>query len=189
MSIQIINSGSTIEVIENGGSFNIPKPYFIKYTDDVDQPEFGEQPGRIIIQYNQGTESKEWSGVWTEITAPTALSVSAMKDAIEAFQDSGIGEDVNITGPLGQQNDASSVSVVLSSGQQTVTSSKVTASASVAAGSRSVKFTTSSDFSGKINSVTRQANRAITFSADPGKTLSEITYEITTGFINIDIIA
>lgn len=188
MSIQISNSGSTIQITQNGGSWYIPKPYSVQFLPAVTQPSGASSLGTITIKYSQGDENRDFSFKYADVTDPTTANVQALVDTIEAFQDSGIGESVTIVGPLGQQNDASSVSVVLSSGTQNVTSVNVTSSGTFNAGACSVKFTTSSDFVGKINGYARQANRAITFSADPGKTLAEITYEIGAGSMTIDSI-
>jgi len=188
MSIQIENSGSTIKITDNGVSFNIPKPFYIRYTQDILQPGDVVDDGRIIIQYYTGTESQEWNCVWTNITVPVAATVSLMKDAIEALEDNGIGQEVTIVGPIGQKADASSVSVVLSSGVQTLNSVVTVASGTLAAGKKSVKFTTSNNFVGTINGVSREANRAISASADAGKTLDSIPYTISSGNITIDTI-
>ena len=188
MSIQIANSGSSIEVTKNGGSFYIPKPYLVDFVPTVTQPGGIVREGVISIKYSQGDDFKDESFTWTEVTSPVAANIQALVDAIEAFQDTGIGEDVNITGPLGAQNEASSVSVVLASGTETITSTVETTAGSVAPNKRAVKFTTSSDFVGTINGVTRNASRSITFSPTPGKILGAIAYTITTGSITIDTI-
>lgn len=188
MSIQIANSGSTIKITQNGGSFYIPKPYLIDFVPTVTQPETGVRPGVITIKYPQGDDFKDFSFTWTDVTSPVAANIQALVDEIESYQDTGLGASVNITGPLGQQNDAASVSVVLSSGSETVTSALRTNNGNVSAGSKSVKFTTSANFSGSINGVTRNELRSITFNPTPGKVLAEIPYVILAGSITIDII-
>ena len=189
MSIQITNSGSSIKITQNGGSFYIPKPYLIDFVPTVTQPVGGVRPGVITIKYQQGDDFKDFSFTWTEATLPVAANIQALVDAIEAFQDTGFGTDVNITGPLGQQTDAASVSVVLSFGEQIATSYIQTPSTGNIVGSaKSIKFTTSFDFIGDINGAERQPNRSITFSADPGKTLGSIGYDFSAGTLTIDTI-
>jgi hypothetical protein len=117
MSIQIANSGSSIKITQNGGSFYIPKPCLIDFVPTVTQPVTGVRPGIITIKYQQGDDFRDFSFVWTEVTSPVAANIQALVDAIEAFQDTGFGTDVNITGPLGQQVMASSVAVTIASNQ------------------------------------------------------------------------
>jgi hypothetical protein len=188
MSIQIANSGSSIKITQNGGSFYIPKPYLIDFVPTVTQPVTGVRPGIITIKYQQGDDFRDFSFVWTEVTSPVAANIQALVDAIEAFQDTGFGTDVNITGPLGAQPEAASVSVVLASGTETISSNLRTSGGTVAASRKAVKFTTSSDFVGTINGVSRSALRSITFSPTPGKVLAAIPYTITAGSIIIDSI-
>lgn len=188
MSIQIANSGSSIKITQNGGSFYIPKPYLIDFVPTVTQPVVGVRPGVITIKYQQGDDFKDFSFTWTEATLPVAANIQALVDAIEAFQDTGFGTDVNITGPLGPQTEAASVSVVLASGTETINSNLRTGNGTVAANNRAVKFTTSSDFVGTINGVSRNASRSITFSPTPGKVLAAIPYTISAGSIIIDTI-
>ena len=188
MSIQITNSGSSIKITQNGGSFYIPKPYLIDFVPTVTQPVGGVRPGVITIKYQQGDDFKDFSFTWTEATLPVAANIQALVDAIEAFQDTGFGTDVNITGPLGQKQDAASVSVVLSFGEQVVVSYIQTPSTGNIASAKSIKFTTSFDFVGTINDAERQPNRSITFSADPGKTLGNVSYDFSAGTLTIDYI-
>lgn len=68
----------------------------------------------------------------------------------------------------------------------TLSSSSVTTSGTVASGQRSVSFTTSSDFVGSINGVTRQAGMIYAFSCDISNTLPAISYVVTAGSIIID---
>lgn len=188
MTLQIENSGSSIKITQNGGSWYIPKPYLVDYIPTVTQPGGIIRQGVVTIKYPQGDDFKDFSFTWTDVSSPVAANIQALADAIEAFQDTGIGESVTITGPLGAQNQASSVSVVLASGTEEVTSTVVTIAGSVAPNQSAVKFTTSSNFVGTINGVARNASRSITFSPTPGKTLGEIPYTITTGSITIDTI-
>lgn len=186
MTLQIQNSGSAIKITQNGGSFYIPKPYLVDFVPTVTQPSTGVRQGVITIKYSDGDDTKNFSFKWSDVSSPVSANIQALVDAIEAFQDTGIGESATITGPLGAQNEASSVSVVLAGGIETVTSTVVTMAGSVAPKQRAVKFTTSSDFVGTINGVTRNASRSITFSPTPGKTLAEIPYTISSGSIIID---
>ena len=190
MSIQITNSGSSIKITQNGGSFYIPKPYLIDFVPTVTQPVGGVRPGVVTIKYQQGDDFKDFSFTWTEATLPVAANIQALVDAIEAFQDTGFGTDVNITGPLGQQADAASVSVVLSSGTQTVNSYvEMPGVGSQFNPCSSIKFTTSSDFVGDINGVARQPNRSITFTANEGKTVQPISWDFSAGTLTVDYIA
>ena len=121
MSIQIANSGSTIKITQNGGSFYIPKPYLVDFVPTVTQPATGVRPGVITIKYPDGDDTKNFSFKWSDVSSPVAANIQALVDAIEAFQDTGIGEDVNITGPLGQQVMAASIPVVIASDQTPIT--------------------------------------------------------------------
>ena len=190
MSIQITNSGASIKITMNGGSFYIPKPYMVDFVPTVQQPNFKVTQGTITIKYSQGDDFKDFSFNWKEVTAPFYVTIQALVDAIEAFQDSSFSTDVNIVGPIGQNADSGSVSVVLSSGVQTVNSSLENPSAGTyPSGLKSIKFTTSSNFVGNINDVPRQPNRSITFSAEPGKTLDTISYDFSVGTLTIDSIS
>ena len=73
-----------------------------------------------------------------------------------------------------------------SEGAQTITSSVVTDDATITAGATSIGFTTSSDFVGTINGVTREASTFYGFEAATGKTLPAIAYVTTAGSITID---
>ncbi len=68
----------------------------------------------------------------------------------------------------------------------TITSSSVTSSGTVTSGQRSVSFTTSSDFVGTINGVSRVSSTVYVFSCGASNTLPAIAYVITTGSIIID---
>lgn len=189
MSIQITNSGSSIKITQNGGSFYIPKPYLIDFVPTVTQPVGGVRPGVITIKYQQGDDFKDFSFTWTEATLPVAANIQALVDAIEAFQDTGFGTDVNITGPIGQKSDAASVSVVLSSGYQTVSSIvELPGVSDISTSFTSIKFTTSYDFVGEINGVARQPNRSITFTADQGKFIQPVNWDFSAGTLTIDYI-
>jgi hypothetical protein len=86
MNIQIANSGQTIKITENGGSFYIPKPYLVKSVLSAEQPNNITTEGRLVIQYSQGDENREWTATWTDITLPVVESLQEMVDAINNFQ-------------------------------------------------------------------------------------------------------
>jgi hypothetical protein len=86
MNIQIANSGQTIKITENGGSFYIPKPYLVKSVLSAEQPNGQTTEGQITVQYSQGDENKEWSATWTDITLPVVASLQEMVEAINNFQ-------------------------------------------------------------------------------------------------------
>lgn len=58
---------------------------------------------------------------------------------------------------------------------------------SVAAGSLAVTFTTSDDFEGELNGVSRDASTSYVFNPTTGYLNPEITYGIVTGTIKVDI--
>jgi len=68
----------------------------------------------------------------------------------------------------------------------TLVSSIVVVSGNVASGAVSVSFVTSSDFSGTINGVVRQADTSYTFDCPKVNTFNPIPYTITSGSILID---
>jgi hypothetical protein len=75
---------------------------------------------------------------------------------------------------------------ILPSGEQTITSTNVTAGGTVTAGATSVTFKTDATFTGTINGVTRGINETITLKSAEGKTLPAIAYTISVGSISID---
>jgi hypothetical protein len=93
MSIQIVNSGATIKITENGGSFYIPKPYLVKLVPTVTQPSGETREGVLVIQYSQGSENREWSCVWSDVNSPSEATIQDLVDTIEALQDDIVIED------------------------------------------------------------------------------------------------
>ena len=161
MSIQIENSGSTIKITDNGVSFNIPKPFYIRYTQDILQPGDVIDYGRIIIQYYTGTESKEWNCVWTNITIPEGATIEEVYAIISSYE--------------GSANEGQSLASV----------DTVTGTGEIPAGFVSVSFTTSSDFVGSIYGNNVPADTIMNITAEQGKLLGSAPYIVVGGSIFI----
>jgi hypothetical protein len=161
MSIQIENSGSTIKITDNGVSFNIPKPFYIRYTQDILQPGDVVDYGRIIIQYYTGTESQEWNCVWTNITVPEGETIEDVYAIISSYE--------------GSANEGQSLAAV----------NTVTGTGEIPAGFVSVSFTTSSDFVGSIYGNSVPADTIMNITAEQGKVLGAAPYVVIGGSIFI----
>lgn len=134
----------------------------------------------------------------------SALPTGAATSANQATEIASLASiDAGIPAALGQTTMANSmpvtiasnqtaipVTATLPSGTQTITSASVTGTTGspIASGASSVGFTTSSDFTGTINGVTRSASTFYGFEATVGKTLPSIAYNATAGSIIIDSI-
>jgi hypothetical protein len=161
MSIQIENSGSTIKITDNGVSFNIPKPFYIRYTQDILQPGDVIDYGRIIIQYYTGTESQEWNCIWTDITIPVAETIEDVYAIISSYEGSA------------------------NNGQSLVNIQTVSDVSEIPAGFVSISFTTSSDFVGTIYGSNVPADTIMNITAEQGKTLGVAPYAVIGGSLYI----
>lgn len=123
MTLQIENSGASIKITQNGGSWYIPKPYLIDYIPTVTQPSGVDREGIITIKYPQGDDFKDFSFTWTDCTLPIVANIQDLVNAIESFNDSeNPSQNVNATivFPLGPEIAANSVSVVITADQTAV---------------------------------------------------------------------
>jgi hypothetical protein len=121
MTLQIENSGASIKITQNGGSWYIPKPYLIDFIPTVTQPSGVVREGIITIKYPQGDDTKEFSFTWTDCTSPSTVSIQALVDVIEAYNDiNSSSQNVKITDPIGQKTMAASVSAVIASDQTAI---------------------------------------------------------------------
>lgn len=69
-----------------------------------------------------------------------------------------------------------------------ITSNTVSVSGNVPSGALAVTFTTSDDFVGSINGLTRAAGTPYVFNPTAGHYLPQIDYIITAGSIDLDIV-
>jgi hypothetical protein len=91
--------------------------------------------------------------------------------------------------PVVLASDQSAIPVTLTGGGvQTLTSSIAVANGAVALGAAVVSFVTSVGFTGTINGIARTASNQYIFEASSSKSLPAISYTITAGSIELDIL-
>jgi len=121
MSIQIENSGASIKITQNGGSWYIPKPYLIDFIPTVVQPGGITREGIVTIKYQQGDDFKDFSFTWTDVTPPEA-SIQDLVDILNTYNEENLpSQEVSIIGPFGQQAMSASIPVVIASDQSAIT--------------------------------------------------------------------
>lgn len=121
MTLQIENSGSSLKITQNGGSWYIPKPYLVDYIPTVTQPGGITREGVVTIKYPQGDDFKDFSFTWTDVTDPSAVDIQELVDIIDGYSDLGNpSQDVIIISPIGQKLATQSVSVVITSDQPAI---------------------------------------------------------------------
>lgn len=123
MTLQIENSGSSIKITQNGGSWYIPKPYLVDYIPTVTQPGGIVRKGVVTIKYPQGDDFKDFSFVWSDCTLPVAANIQALVDTIATFntiEPSGT-QNVRIITPISQTGMAKSIPVTMASDQTPIT--------------------------------------------------------------------
>lgn len=175
--------------------------------DDIDLVKaniFDIRVGGNIFYFSEGN-GKYAINFDSDTTNPPAASAALFEPIFIAFVNSktGVVIDVSIVDPLpagtniigkvgiDQTTPGTTNGIVINnSGTETFSSSTVTDSAAspVAAGKKSITFTTSSDFVGTILGVARAASTTYSFSADnPSRTLAAIPYTVTAGSMIIDV--